>query len=84
MLTYTDDKKRWSVEAEEEEWRRGKGYMQRLKRRWNEQYPEISNVLKQHLKDNAVRFRREMDILESNEANRNNSEENKVVVRING
>ena len=34
--TYTDDEKRWLVIAEEEERRRGKGFMDRLKKTWDE------------------------------------------------
>ena len=53
---YTDDEKRWLVKADEEERRRGKGFMDRLKKRWDEQYPEKRNRSKQNLRDNAVRF----------------------------
>ena len=60
--TYTDDEKRWLVKADEVERRRGKGFMDRLKKRWDEQYPEKRNRSKQNLRDNAVRFKRGMNI----------------------
>ena len=36
--------------------------MDRLKKRWDEQYPEKRNRSKQNLRDNAVRFKRGMNI----------------------
>ena len=34
------------------------GFMLRLKRRWDEQYPEKNCVSKQNLRDNAERFKK--------------------------
>ena len=61
LSTYTDDEKRWLVEVDEEERMRGKGFMERLKMRWDQQFPEKNIVFKQTLRDNAIRFRREME-----------------------
>ena len=52
---------RWLAKADEEERRRGKGFMDRLKKRWDEQYPEKRDRSKQNLRDNAVRFKREIN-----------------------
>ena len=75
LSTYTDDEKRWLVKVEEEERRRGSGFMERLKRRWDEKYPEKRNMSKQNLKDNAVRFKREINInIEATQDNINGSD----------
>ena len=47
LSIYTDDKKRWLVTAADEERSKGTGFMLRLKRRWDEQYPEKNRVSKQ-------------------------------------
>ena len=60
LLEYKDDEKRWLVRTEEKERAKGRGFMERLKRRWDEQYPEECKVSKQNLRDNAVRFRTEI------------------------
>ena len=74
--TYTDDEKKWLVKAEEEERKRGRGFMERLKKRWDEQYPEKHKVSKQNLRDNAVRFKREMNInMQGRQNNTNNSDD---------
>ena len=57
LSTYTEDEKRWLIRIEDEERQKGSGFMQRLKVRWDQQYPERTNVSKQHLRDNAARFR---------------------------
>ena len=38
------------------------GFMLRLKRRWDEQYPEKNCVSKQNLRDNAARFKKELGV----------------------
>ena len=58
LSTYKDDEKKWLVKAEEDERQKGRGFIERLKRRWDEQYPEKCNVSKQNLRDNAVRFKK--------------------------
>ena len=41
--------------------------MLRLKRRWDEQYPEKNRVSKQNFKNNAARFKKELEINVGNE-----------------
>ena len=36
--------------------------MLKLKRRWDEQYPEKNRVSKQNLRDNAARFKKELEM----------------------
>ena len=73
LSEYTDDEKRWLVKAEEEEREKGRGFMARLKRRWDEQ-SEKCKVSQQNLRDNAVRFKREINIDVEAEDNTNGSE----------
>ena len=44
--------------AADEERSKDIGFMLRLKRRWDEQYPEKNRVSKQNLRDNAERFKK--------------------------
>ena len=60
LSTYTEDEKRWLIRIEDEERQKGSEFMQRLKVRWDQQYPEWTNVSKQNLRDNAARFRAEI------------------------
>ena len=60
MSTYEDDEKRWLVIAADEERSRGTGFMLRLKRRWDEKYPDKRHISKQTLRDNAERFKTEI------------------------
>ena len=60
LSTYTEDEKRWLIRIEDEERQKGSGFMQRLKVRWDQQYPERTNVSKQNLRDNAAKFRAEI------------------------
>ena len=62
MSTYTDNGKRWLVTTAGEEWSKGTGFMLSLKRRWEEQYPEKNRVSKQKLRDNAARFKKELEM----------------------
>ena len=62
MSTYTDDEKRWLLTTAEEEWSKVTGFILRLKRRWDEQYPEKNRVSKQTLRDNAARFKKELEM----------------------
>ena len=49
------------ISIDKEEKLRGKGFMERVKRRWDEKYPERTGVSKQNLRDNAIRFRKERE-----------------------
>ena len=60
MSTYEDDEKRWLVIAADEERSRGTVFMLRLKRRWDEQYPDKRHISKQTLRDNEERFKTEI------------------------
>ena len=72
MSTYKEAETKWLMKAEEER-QKGRGFMERLKRRWHEQYPDESNVSKQNLRDNAVRFNTDQEI--------NQGETNNVIER---
>ena len=62
LSTYTDDEKRWLVTTADEERSKGTGFMLRLKRRWNKQYPEKNRVSKHNLRDNAARSIKELEM----------------------
>ena len=62
LSTYTDDEKRWLVTTADEERSKVAGFMLRLKRRWDEQYPEKNCVSKQNLRDNAARLKKELGV----------------------
>ena len=51
-------KKRWLVTKADEEQSKGTGFMLKLKRRWDEQYPEKNHISKQNLSDNAARLKK--------------------------
>ena len=55
---WTQEQKRKIVEIDTEERRRGKGFMRRVKQRWDAEYPEHPRTA-QNLIDNAKRFKRE-------------------------
>ena len=42
----------------DEEQSKGTGFMLKLKRRWDEQYPEKNHISKQNLSDNAARLKK--------------------------
>ena len=62
LATYTDHEKSWLVTTADEERSKGTGFMSRLKRWWDEQYPEKNHVSKQNLRDNASRFKEELEM----------------------
>ena len=62
LSKYPDDEKRWLVTTADEERSKGTGFMLRLKLRWDEQYPEKNRVSKQNLRDNAARFKKELEM----------------------
>ena len=57
------------VEIDTEERAKGYGFMNRVKNRWDEEFPEKMQYSKQNLRDNGSRFRddRELSILVSND-----------------
>ena len=60
LLAYDENDKQFLISIDKEERLRGKGFMNRVKRRWDEKYPERTGVSKQNLRDNAIRFRKEL------------------------
>ena len=57
------------VDIDTEERAKGYGFMNRVKRRWDEEFPEKMQYSRQNLRDNAHRFRadRELSILVSDD-----------------
>ena len=53
------------VQLDLEEREKGRGFMQRVKQRWDTQYPGRGATSKQNLRDNAVRFRKEPEVIRS-------------------
>ena len=51
----------------DEEQSKGTGFMLRLKRRWHKQYPEKNRLSKQNLRNNAARFKKELEMKVGNE-----------------
>ena len=58
----TDDEKRWLLKTADENRNKGTRFMLRLKQRWDKQYPEKNRISKQNLKDNAARFKKELEM----------------------
>ena len=83
LSNYTDDEKRWLVTTADEERSKGTGFMLRLKRKWDEQYPEKNRVSKQKLKDNAARFKKELEMNFGNEKAQIEIEEDATLNNIN-
>ena len=79
LSTYTDDGKRWLVTTADEERSKGAGFMLRLKRRWDEQYPEKNCVSKQNLRDNAARLKKELEMNVRSEKTQIEKEEDKTL-----
>ena len=79
LSTYTDDEKRWLVTTADEERSKGTGFMLRLKRRWDEQYPEKNCVSKQNLRDNAARLKKELEMNVRSEKTQIEKEEDKTL-----
>ena len=61
LSVYTDEEKQWLVKTDKEERGRGRGFMKRIKGKWDAKYPNRNNVSTQNLRDNAGRFRLEMN-----------------------
>ena len=66
MLTLFGDlrrKYRVGTDCFGEEREKGRGFMQRIKERWGAMYPRRDSISKQNLRDNAVRFRKDPDVM---------------------
>ena len=62
-LDWTTEMKISLVTIDDEERRKGRGFMKRVKERWDEKYPEYRQASWQKLRDNAVRFKKETEIM---------------------
>ena len=61
LSVYSDEENEWLVKTDEEERDRGGGFMKRIEEKWDAKYPNRNYVSTQNLRDNAVRFRMEMN-----------------------
>ena len=62
LSAYSDEEKKWLVQAADEECSRRKGFMFRLKQRWDRKYPNKNHISKQNLRNNAVRSKQQIHI----------------------
>ena len=46
-----------------EERSKGRGFMKRVKERWDQRYPEYSSASWQKMRDNSARFKKEPDVM---------------------
>ena len=51
------------VVMDNEERSKGRGFMKRVKERWDQRYPEYSSASWQKLRDNSARFKKETDVM---------------------
>ena len=51
------------VQMEQEERNKGRGFMSRLKTRWDDELPQMHHISTQHLRDNANRFEKETALM---------------------
>ena len=61
-VEWTTEMKVRLVQIDNEERKRGRGFMKRVKERWIDEYPEHATASIQKLRDNAARFRKEQTI----------------------
>ena len=83
LCSYTDEEKRFLIRINNEERQKGKGFMERMKRRWDEKYPEKTRVSKQNLRDNAIRYKKEFGINENEINTRNDSVDWTLEMKVN-
>ena len=62
-IQWTTDMKVHLTVIDQEEWQKGRGFMGRVKERWDTKYPEYKRVSMQQLRDNASRFKMEKEII---------------------
>ena len=70
LSTYSDEEKKWLAQVADEERSKGKGFMMRLKERWDERYPNKSYISKQNLRDNSARFKQQLSIINNTNVER--------------
>ena len=61
-VEWTTEMKVRLVQIDDEERKRGRGFIKRVKERWADEYPEHARASIQKLRDNAARFRKEQTI----------------------
>ena len=61
LSVYTDEEKECLIKTDKKERDRGRGFLKRIKEKWDVKYPSCNNVSTLNLRDNAVRFRMEMN-----------------------
>ena len=59
----------------DEERNKGTGFVLRLKRGWDQQYPEKNHISKQNLRDNTERFKKELGMNDNREVTQNEVEQ---------
>ena len=63
QLNWTTEMKIDVVTIDKEERTKGRGFMKRLKERWDQKYPEYQHASWQKLRDNAARFKKEPELI---------------------
>ena len=62
-FTWNTDMKVRLCEIDIEERKKGKGFMRRMKSRWDAEFPDFSSASEQKLRDNAARLKRQKEIM---------------------
>ena len=62
LLNWTTEMKIDVVIMDKEERTKGRGFLKRLKERWDQKYPEYQQASSQKLRDNAARFKKEREL----------------------
>ena len=62
-LDWTTEVKISLVTIDDEERRKGRSFMKRVKEKWDEKYPEYRQASWQKLRDNAAQFKKETEIM---------------------
>ena len=60
---WSNEMKAKLVQMEQEERSKGRGFMSRLKIRWDDEFPQMHHISAQSLRDNANRFKKETALL---------------------
>ena len=63
QLNWTTEMKIDVVTIDKEERTKGRGFMKRLKERWDQKYPEYQHASWQKLRDNAARLKKEPELI---------------------
>ena len=63
QLEWTTEMKINLVMMDNDERSKGRGFMKRMKERWDQRYPEYSLASWQKLRDNSARFKKEPDVM---------------------